>query len=342
MTRPLGPLKVSSALALPDMVQPLRVHRAVVKQAEQGQIVEVGAATGFPRDDVVDIGEGHVGAAREATLSVPAHDLSALGIAREPLARPSYMVCPTSSSRATTMVASQAIRCTVSASIRPPCSSSPARALSSPASSTRAARGRGRPRHRGWSWWPWSVRPCRAWDRGAGSIPTRASQRRWSKGVSPVGWDLLEPRIDAGLGLGVGIGRQLGADGAVGVVEAQEATIVLGARTRTEKRSGPARLLSGRCRPAHGPSTPWPGRTARGRSRGWPRRPAPAPCRRRSRPGTSDADEVREIPGLLGDMGVGPSASASRPRSARRSTTRERSPRRRETPGAARTRPGGR
>ena len=34
-------------------------------------------------------------------------------------ARPSYMVCPTSSSTATAMVASQAIRCTVSTSIRP-------------------------------------------------------------------------------------------------------------------------------------------------------------------------------------------------------------------------------
>ena len=45
------------------------------------------------------------------------------------LARPSYMVWPNVSSTATTTVASQAMRCTVSTSIRPWCSSSPASSL---------------------------------------------------------------------------------------------------------------------------------------------------------------------------------------------------------------------
>ena len=56
-------------------------------------------------------------------------------------ARPSYMVCPTSSSTAMAMVASQAIRCTVSLSIRPPRSSSPARSVVSLEFSTKAAIG---------------------------------------------------------------------------------------------------------------------------------------------------------------------------------------------------------
>ena len=62
----------------------LFVHRSVVEQAEQSEIVEVGPAPGFPRDDVMDVGEGHVGTARETTMSITSHDLSALGIAWEP------------------------------------------------------------------------------------------------------------------------------------------------------------------------------------------------------------------------------------------------------------------
>ena len=85
MTRPLGPTKRSGPLALPGHGPALAVHHAVVEHAEQGQIVEVGPAPGFPRDDVVDVGEGHVGTAREATVTIAPHDLSALGVAREPL-----------------------------------------------------------------------------------------------------------------------------------------------------------------------------------------------------------------------------------------------------------------
>ena len=83
MIRPLGPQKVSSVLALPDIAQPFLCTTPMAKETEQGQIVEVGPAPGFPLDDVVDVGEGHVGTTREATPPVPPHHLSTLGIARE-------------------------------------------------------------------------------------------------------------------------------------------------------------------------------------------------------------------------------------------------------------------
>ena len=57
------------------------------------------------------------------------------------LARPSYMVWPNSSSIATTTVASQARRRTVSRSMRPPCSRSAASSPGSPDPSTRSPRG---------------------------------------------------------------------------------------------------------------------------------------------------------------------------------------------------------
>ena len=49
---------------------------------------------------------------------------------------------------------------------------------------------------------------------------------------------MAQLRIDGGLGLGIGRRRQLGADGAIGVVEPQEATIVPGARTRPRRSPG--------------------------------------------------------------------------------------------------------
>ena len=54
----------------------------MVVQAHEGEVVEVGPTARFPWNDVMHIGEGHVGTTREATMSVPAHDLAALGIAR--------------------------------------------------------------------------------------------------------------------------------------------------------------------------------------------------------------------------------------------------------------------
>ena len=55
----------------------------VVVATEQGEVVYVGAPARLPRHDVVDVGEGDVGAAREATVPVaPAH-LAAQGRARK-------------------------------------------------------------------------------------------------------------------------------------------------------------------------------------------------------------------------------------------------------------------
>ena len=50
--------------------------------------------------------------------------------------------------------------------------------------------------------------------------------------------DLLQLRIDGGLGPGVRVGGQLGADGAVGVVEAHAATLVCRSREEEEKGCG--------------------------------------------------------------------------------------------------------
>ena len=111
----------------------------------------------------------------------------------------------------------------------------------------------------------------------------------------------------SGLGLGVGLGRQLGADGAVLVVEAQEAPLVLRARPERAKRLWASSAgRTGDVGQLDAPSTPWPGRTARARSRAWPRRPAPAPCRRRALPHEQRPDQLRDVPRLLAHMGVGP------------------------------------
>ena len=93
-------------------------------------------------EDVMDIGEGHVGTTREPTMSVPAHDLTSLGIARCSSGPALVMVCPTSSSTPMAIVVSQAICRTVAHSIKPARSTRrPDR--SSRLSSTRAARGMG-------------------------------------------------------------------------------------------------------------------------------------------------------------------------------------------------------
>jgi hypothetical protein len=57
----------------------------MVVQACEREVVEVGATSGFPRNDVMDIGECHVGTVREATMSIPPHHLSALRLGRESL-----------------------------------------------------------------------------------------------------------------------------------------------------------------------------------------------------------------------------------------------------------------
>ena len=59
------------------------VHHMVVVQAHERQIVEVGPAVRFPRDDVVHVGERHVGAAGKPAVAIAPHHLPALGIGRE-------------------------------------------------------------------------------------------------------------------------------------------------------------------------------------------------------------------------------------------------------------------
>src|ERR1700683_4617367 len=76
-----GELLVGVARHGPALVA---VHQVMVVHAGEGEIVEVGPATGFPRNDVVDVGEGHVGTAREATVPVPPQHLSALGLGGAP------------------------------------------------------------------------------------------------------------------------------------------------------------------------------------------------------------------------------------------------------------------
>src|ERR1700678_3642717 len=81
-----GELLISVALHRPDVA----VHQAMVVFAKKDEVGEVGSSPrlvgwslGFPLLDVVYLGEGHVGTAREATTSVPAPDLPALGGGRE-------------------------------------------------------------------------------------------------------------------------------------------------------------------------------------------------------------------------------------------------------------------
>ena len=109
-------------------------------------------------------------------------------------------------------------------------------------------------------------------------ISTKASQRRWSQGVSP---SEGTARARASRQARVSAKDSAGSwtrHGAERLVEAQVATIVLGAGRRWggdggERSSGPRRPARARC-------TRGPGHRARGRSRAWPRRPRRGPCRR--------------------------------------------------------------
>jgi hypothetical protein len=51
----------------------------MVVAAQQNHVGQVGTTSGFPSDDVVHDGEGHVAAARVPAVAVPADDLSSLG-----------------------------------------------------------------------------------------------------------------------------------------------------------------------------------------------------------------------------------------------------------------------
>ena len=52
----------------------------MVVQTKEREILQVGRPAGFPWLDVMGVGEGDVGATREPTMSIPSHDLPSLGI----------------------------------------------------------------------------------------------------------------------------------------------------------------------------------------------------------------------------------------------------------------------
>ena len=177
----------------------------MVVQAHEREVVQVGRASGLPGHHMVDVGEGDVGAAREAAMAVPPHHLAPLGLEGVRRARPSYMVCPTSSSTPMAMVASQAIRRTVSALIRPSRSRSPASASTRPPRRPGRPGGRGRPRSRGWRWPPGPARRGAEADELDEGVTEALVPRRLA-----VGGDLAGPGLETGPGLGVGLGGQSG------------------------------------------------------------------------------------------------------------------------------------
>ena len=170
------------------------------------------------------------------------------------LARPSYMVWPSASSTATTTAASQAMRWTVSW-IRPWCSSSAASSLGSPSSFTRFSRG------------TWTTNRT---DRvGGNRLQGQSQSQSQCQGLGPRGrkepiaaalvhGDLvliggrLGPGVDTGFGLGVGLFGQLHRHGAVVIVEAQVAAVVLGTRGGNRSGTGGSGAECGPPRPAHG------------------------------------------------------------------------------------------
>ena len=122
----------------------------MVVQAHEREVVKVGGASGLPGQYVVDVGEGDLvqpGKRQWRSRRITSRRWASEG---SRLARPSYMVCPTSSSTAMAMVASQAIRRTTSVLIRRHARGPrPGRSSRPPRRGGR--RGRcGRPRRRGW------------------------------------------------------------------------------------------------------------------------------------------------------------------------------------------------
>ena len=119
MTRPLGPMKVSSSLALPDMVQPSLMHQVMMVEALRARLSRSVRPLGFQGTmwwTLVKVTFVQPGKRQCRSRRITSRRWALVAKRR---ALPSYMVCPTSSSTAMAMVASQAIRCTVSKSISP-------------------------------------------------------------------------------------------------------------------------------------------------------------------------------------------------------------------------------
>ena len=103
--------------------------------------------------------------------------------------------------------------------------------------------------------------------------------------------------MKSGLGLDEGLGRQLGGDCPVLVVESQEAPVVLRADEAGEELSGELGPRTGEVGQLTRGCTLEPGRTTRGRSRGWPHRPAPGPCQKRDVQPSTATRRARGCPG---------------------------------------------
>ena len=56
----------------------------MVMQAREREVVDIGPAARFPRNDVMHIGEGHVGASGKPAVAISPHHFPALGIGRIP------------------------------------------------------------------------------------------------------------------------------------------------------------------------------------------------------------------------------------------------------------------
>ena len=152
-----------------------------------------------------------------------------------------------------------------------------------------------------------------------------------------VGGHVAGPGLEADLGLGEGLGRELHGHGAELIVEAQEAPVVLGS---------PRRRLGGNIRAgqfgqlAHR-ALAGPGHKVPGHSRGWP-----PPLRRGACPGTgprrTSTRRDAACPRPCRRDGSGPAPSGSKPRSAPRPRVRSLSPPHLGRPGAGRPHPKGR
>ena len=151
----------------------------------------------------------------------------------------------------------------------------------------------------------------------------------------PVGGDLVRPGLEAGPGLGEGLGGQLHAHGAERLVEAQEAPLVLGAPGGRR----PVRALrSGRRRPALAPSAPWPRRRAPQSVSGVATSASALTLSKDTSPAHSEPTRWGRSQAFSPTWSA-PGRSGSRPRSAPRPRARSTSPPRRGRPGAGWPRP---